>query len=291
MLFNYFLLAVRNIKGQRGYAVINTLGLAIGLASAIFIFLYVRHERTYDTYHPFAEQTYRLGYRLEYKNGQSESYPAAPAGWDNYIKESYTGVSQITSFASTGMPTSIGFAQADKIVLTEDIIWAERNFHEVISIPLVAGNSNDPLKEINSLLLSESAAKELFGEEDPINKMVDVSHMFMTNNEKVNMMVTGVFKDLPTNSHLRPKYILNILSLKPFIQDLETLLDGSMGDAQGNNFWTQSFLVCNDESKITIIQEDLQKRANAIIEAFNLDFKFKPLVRKITEAHFDQEID
>ena len=291
MLFNYFLLALRNVKKQRGYAIINTLGLAIGLASALFIFLYVRHERTYDTYHPFADQTYRLGYRLEFKNGQSENYPASPAGWDNYIKETYTGVSQITSFTSTGMPTSIAFTEADKIVLTEEIIWAERNLHEIISIPIVKGNANDPLKEVNSMMLCESAAKELFGDEDPVDKLVDVSHMFMTNGQKVNMLITGVYRDMPTNSHLRPKYILNILSLKPFVQDLENMLDASMGDAEGNNFWTQSFFVLQDESKIPLIQEDLQKRANAIIERFNLDFKFKPLVRKITEVHFDQEID
>ncbi|HEU5147758.1 MAG TPA: FtsX-like permease family protein [Chryseosolibacter sp.] len=291
MLFNYFLLALRNIRKQRGYAIINTLGLAIGLAAAIYIFMYVRHERTYDNYHPFADQTYRIGYRLEFKNGQSESFPASPAGWDNYIRETYSGVSKITSFSSTGMPTSIAFPEADKIVLTEEIIWAEQNFHEIIAIPITQGSTSDPLKEVNSMLLSESAAKELFGDQNPINKLVDVSHMFMTNGEKVNMMITGVYEDMPTNSHLRPKYILNILSLKPFIQDLETLMDASMGDAQGNNFWTQSFFVCDDESKIPMIREDLQKRANAIIERFNLDFKFEPLVRKITDVHFDQEID
>lgn len=291
MLFNYFLLALRNVKKQRGYAFINTLGLAIGLASAIFIFLYVRHERTYDTYHPFADQTYRLGYRLEFKNGQSESYPASPAGWDNYIKDTYAGISGITSFTSAGMPTSISFPETDKIVLTEEIIWAERNFTEIISIPIAQGSTTDPLKEVNSMLLSESAARELFGDEDPINKLVDVSHMWLTNGQKVSMMITGVYRDIPTNSHLRPKYILNMLALKPFIQDLETLLDASMGDGEGNNFWTQSFFVCNDESKIPMIEEDLQKRANAIIERFNLDFKFRPLVRKITDVHFDQQID
>ncbi|HYI79057.1 MAG TPA: ABC transporter permease, partial [Chryseolinea sp.] len=291
MLLNYFLLALRNVRKQRGYAIINTLGLALGLASALFIFLYVRHERTYDTFHPYADQTYRLGYTIEFKNGQSENYPASPAGWDNYIKDSYSGITGITSFTSTGMPTSIHFEEADKIVLTEEIIWAETNFHSIISIPLIKGNPNNPLKEVNSLLLCESAAKELFGNEDPINKMVNISHMFMTNGEKVTMVVTGVYEDFPTNTHLRPKYILNILSLKPFIENLETMLDASMADSDQQNFWTQSFLVCNDESKIPLIQEDLQKRANAIIEKFKLDFKFKPIIKKITAAHFDQEVN
>jgi putative ABC transport system permease protein len=182
------------------------------------------------------------------------------------------------------------FDESDKIVLTEDIIWAEGNLNSIIYIPLLKGNFNNPLKEINSLLLCESAAKELFGNEDPINKLVNISHAYMTNGQKVSMVVSGVYKDFPTNTHLRPKYILNVLSLKPFVENLETLLNAAMGD-QDNGFWTQSFLVCNDESKIPLIQADLQKRANAIIEKFNLDFKFKPIVRKITEAHFDQEVD
>ncbi len=291
MLLNYFLLALRNVRKQRGYAIINMMGLAIGLASAIFIFLYVRHERTYDTIHPFATQTYRLGYKLEFKNGQSENFPASPAGWDNYVKDTYSGVSAITSFTSTGMPTSIHFEEADKIILTEDIIWAESNFHTIIYIPLLKGDFNTPLKEINSLLLCESAAKELFGNEDPLNKLVNVSHAYMTNGEKVTMSVAGVYEDFPTNTHLRPKYILNILSLKPYIENLETMLDASMGDGDANNFWTQSFLVCDDEGKIPLIQEDLQKRANAIIEKFKLDFKFKPIIKKITAAHFDQEVN
>lgn len=290
MLFNYFLLALRNVRKQRGYAIINALGLAIGLASAIFIFLYVQHERTYDTFHPFADQTYRLGYRLEYKNGQSENYPASPAGWDNYIKDTYSGVSGITSFTSTGMPTSIQFEEADKIVLTEDIIWAESNLHEIISIPLMKGDFNAPLKDVNSMLLCESAAYELFGNEDPINKLVTISHAYMTNGQKVTMIISGVYEDFPTNTHLRPKYILNILSLKPFINNLETALDASMAEDDTNNFWTQSLFVCNDESKIPLMQEDLQKRANAIIERYKLDFKFRPIIKKITAAHFDQEV-
>lgn len=291
MFFNYFLLALRNIKKQRGYAIINTLGLAIGLASALFIFLYVRHEKTFDSFHPYADQTYRLGYRLQFKNGQHESFPASPAGWDNYIKDTYPGVTAISSYTTPGMPTSIEFEEADKIVLTEDIIWAEDNFHEIISIPIVKGSPKEPLKEVNSMLLCESAARELFGDIDPINKMVNISHASLTNGQKITMMITGVYRDMPTNSHLRPKYILNMLSLKPVIPDLETMLNTSMADGEGNNFWTQSMFVCTDPSRIPAIQEDLQKRANAIIERFNLDFTFKPIIRNITEAHFDQEIN
>jgi putative ABC transport system permease protein len=290
MLTNYFLLALRNLKKQRGYAIVNTLGLAIGLASATFIFLYVNDELTFDQQHPHALQTYRLGYRIYYPNGENEAYPASPAGWDNYIKETYAGIEGITSFTSTGMPTSVADEANDRIVLTEDIIWAESNYGEVLYLPLVKGNAANALKEVNSMVISESAATALFGDEDPMNKMVTVAHQWMTNGQKIQMMITGVYKDLPANTHHRPHFICNIFSLKETIQGLEGLLNTAMGDGD-NGFWTQSFFVCTDESKIVTIQDDLQKRANAIIEKYKLDFKLRPLVRKITAVHFDQDIN
>ncbi|HEY5825695.1 MAG TPA: FtsX-like permease family protein, partial [Cyclobacteriaceae bacterium] len=290
MLLNYILLSFRNLKKQRGYSIVNALGLAIGLASALFIFLYVQDELFFDSIHPQSENTYRLGYRLDFPNGESEAYPAAPAGWDNYLKDNYEGITEITSFTNTGMPTSIEYAALDKIVLSEDIIWAESNLNKLVYVDVIKGSPTNPLKELNSFLLSESAAYELFGKEDPLNKSVSISHAYMTNGQKVEMMITGVYKDIPANSHIRPKYIANILSLKPFTPEIETLLTTSMGEGN-NNFWTQSFFVTKDESKLPAIQEDLQKRANAIIAKFNLQFKFKPLIRRITDVHFDQEID
>jgi putative ABC transport system permease protein len=81
-------------------------GLAIGLAAAIFILLYVRDELTFDTMHPKASNTYRMGYWLQFPNGQ-ERIPCVPAGWDNYIKDNYEGITDIASYLQFGMPTSV----------------------------------------------------------------------------------------------------------------------------------------------------------------------------------------
>lgn len=290
MIVNYLVLALRNLKKQRGYAFVNTIGLAIGLASAMFIFLYVRDELTFDTFHPSAENTYRMGYTIDFPNGDHEAYPASPAGWDNYIKDTYEGIGAISSFDVTGMPTSLHYVAADRIVLTEDIIWAEPNIGDILRIPIIHGDRETPLKELNSILVSESSAEELFGKEEAIGKLISLSHTYMTNGQKVEMMVTGVYKDFPSNTHLRPKYICNVFSLKPFVENLETRLNTAMGDGD-NGWWSQSLIVVNDESKIPLIQADLEKKANEIIARRNWDFKFKPLIRKITDVHFDQDID
>jgi putative ABC transport system permease protein len=289
MFQNYLLLALRNLKKQRGYAIVNIFGLSIGLASALFIFLYVTDELTFDKFHPYADQTYRLGYRVEFPNGEHEAYPAAPAGWDNYIKDTYPGITAITSYSSAGMPTSIHNEAIDKVILTEDIIWAESNLQEILKISIKKGAAS-PLKEMNSIILSETSASELFGTEDPINKVLSLSHQYMTHGQKMQLMVTAVYEDMPSNTHIQPKYIVNILSLKSVMPALETLLNTSMGEGN-DNYWTQSFFVCTDESKIPLIEADFRKRADEIIKRLNLDFKFKPLIRKITDVHFDDQIN
>lgn len=289
MLLNYLLLSLRNIFKQRGYTIINTAGLAIGLAAAIFILLYVRDELTFDTMHPYAKNTYRMGFWQQQPDGEVNALPYAPSGWDNYIKDNYEGITHITSYVNTGMPTSIYYEPQDKILLTEDIIWAESNLNELLLMPVIKGDANNPLKEVNSVMIAESAAKKLFGNEEPINKTVSISHMWSTNGQKIEMLVTAVYRDFPSNSHLEPKYVANILALKPFNENLEDALDTYMGDGP-NGQWTQSIFVCTNEAVIPAIIEDFTNRANEIIERYNLDIKFKPLIRKITDVHFDKEI-
>lgn len=288
MIANYFLLAVRNLLKQRGYALVNIFGLAVGLAAAICILLYVKDEVTFDRQHAQAENLYRIGVSLESPNGDVSSGPYAPAGWDNYIHFNYEGVSSIASFINRGMPTSIHHVPTDKILLTEDIIWAEPSITDVLTIPIVRGAQTNPLKEINSIMLTETVARDLFGDADPIGKTLTVSNMFATNRQKVEMVVTAVMKDFPSNTHLNPKYIGNIFTLKPFNHDLESRLNTSMGN-DPDQMWSQSLFVCSDESKIATIVADLEKRANEI--ATTQDVKFKPLVRKITDIHFDKEVN
>lgn len=290
MIINYFKLAARNIARQRGYALVNTLGLSIGLASALFIFMYVRDELTFDTYHPNAEHTYRMAMRIERPNGEANAFPAVPAGWDNYIKNTYPGIEHIAGFSADGMPTTIHYAPKDKKILTEDIIWTEADLYNILEIEVVKGSPESPLKEINSMMLSESAARELFGAEDPVNKILSISHVFTTNGQKLDMMVSAVYRDFPSNTHVHPKYICNILALKPTVPNLETMLNTSMGD-QEQNYFVSSFIVCRDEAQIPVIQNDLQQKTNAIIQRFAPELKAAPIIRKLTDVHFDQEVD
>ncbi|MEJ0054960.1 MAG: FtsX-like permease family protein [Bacteroidota bacterium] len=142
---------------------------------------------------------------------------------------------------------------------------------------------------MNSIILTQSAARALFGDEDPIDQNVSISHQEITQGKKIPMKVTAIIQDLPSNSHVNPKYIVNIYSLKSFRPNLESLLGESMGD--GENLGTQSYFVCADENTIPIIQNDLQKHCSDLIAKKGWPVKLKPIIRKITDVHFDSEID
>lgn len=254
MLVNYFILALRNLQKQKSYAFINTLGLALGLGSAFFIFLYVHHEMTYDAHHPEAQNIYRLGVIVESPDGERSGQSGVPAGWDDYLNDTYPAVTLTTSYDFPGMPVSIEYEPTNTILLTQDMIWAESSFTELLAITVVKGQRVNPLEERNSMMLNETVANSLFGSTDPINKMVTVQDAYMTGGRKINMVVTAVYKDIPSNSHIRPKYIMNILSLAEAIPNLETMLKNSMFESQDNNYFSQSLIVCEDPKTITATQ-------------------------------------
>jgi putative ABC transport system permease protein len=289
MIANYTLLAVRNLLKQRGYSLVNIFGLAVGLGAAICILLYIKDEFTFDHTHPEWENLYRLGGWVETPDGQTYGGSYSPAGWDNYLQSNYPSVDAITSFIQRGMPTSIHYIPNDKIVLTEDIIWAEPSLTDVLSFPIVRGAQTNPLKEVNSFILTETAAREIFGSEDPIGKILTISNMFATNRQKIDMVVTAVVKDFPSNTHVRPKYVGNIFALKPFNENLENRLNTFTGTGN-NGFYTESFFVCKDEKNIQTILAQLQKFADQVTAEANGQFKFKPLIRKIEDVHFDKDV-
>ncbi|MCK6690713.1 MAG: FtsX-like permease family protein, partial [Thermoanaerobaculia bacterium] len=290
MLSNYLLIAARNLARQRGYALVNTLGLAIGLAAALLILMYVRDELSFDTHHPRAAQTYRMGWRIQAPNGETNAFGAVPAGWDNYIKNTYPGIEKIGGYSAEGMPTTIHYPQADKKILTEDIIWAEAGLYNILKIDVEQGDPVAPLKEVNAIMLCESAARELFGDEDPVGKTLKVSHTWTTRGQKLDLMISAVYEDFPSNTHINPKYICNILALKTAIPGIDNMLNNSMGGEQ-ENYFTSSLFVCRDDNQLPLIQADLQRRVDTLARRFDPNLKVTPIIRKITDVHFDQDID
>ena len=132
MIKSYLTIAVRTFTRQKVFSFINIIGLAIGLAGALLIIGYITDELSYDTIHPHSENTYRIGVHRIFEDGNETNYSSAPAMWSSQLKENYPEVESVTRSMWFGYPASLHHKDADKIVLTEELFFVERNFSEVL---------------------------------------------------------------------------------------------------------------------------------------------------------------
>src|SRR5580765_8107960 len=139
MIRNYLLVAFRNFQRQRLFALMNMFGLALGFASTVLIFLYVSDELQYDTMHPHARDTYRVGLTFINSNGEAFENTVSPGFWVKHLKDTRSEVLYATRVDYIGYPTSLHNKKTDRIILTEEIKWAEPHFDEIIDFHLIKG--------------------------------------------------------------------------------------------------------------------------------------------------------
>jgi len=294
MIKNYLLIAFRNFKRQKLFSSLNIFGLALGLSSAILIFLYVSDELRYDVMHPNYKNTYRIGSTFTNGDGQTFDNTDVPGFFVKYLKDNRSEILHASRIAYIGYPTSLNYKAADKIILTEDVRWAEPNFPEVLSFDLIKGNKQKMFENANSMVLSETGAKRLFGNEDPIGKTVSVKHRWATNDQEIDVIITGVYKDYPSNSHFKPKYILNVNAFKTIYgNDFNFYMEGTSFDQRRNLGFFQSYVTLRPGADLEPINASLNKLADQLIHSDSGSvangWKMSTFLTKMTDLHFDKK--
>lgn len=196
MLKNYFKTAWRNLLKNKVYSALNVLGLATGMAVALLIGLWVHYQISYDRFLPGYENVYKARVKFtvngETRVGQATAYPLATA-----IKNDIPGVRYVAQADWMG---SHGLVVGEKKIYMDGAMAGE-DFLNIFQYPLLKGNANNVLKEPYSIVLTQSTAKSLFGDEDPMNKTVRIDNGH-------DLKVTGLLKDLPGNSTFQFNYIV-----------------------------------------------------------------------------------
>ncbi len=295
MLQNYLLIALRNFQRQRLFVVMNMAGLGLGLASAILIFLYVSDELRYDRMHPDYRNTYRLGITFINRNGEAFDNTVAPGFWVKQLRDTRTEVVRATRIDYIGYPTSLHNKEADKIILTEEIKWAEPGFDEILDFHLIRGNQKKMFENHNSMVVSEAGARRLFGDVDPIGQVVSVKHNWATQGREIDVEITGVFRELPANSHFKAKYILNVNAFRAVIPNFDNYMEGTrFGNSANDRIeFFESYIVVKPGTDMAPIEKDLQRYADDLVKS-DSSFaasggKIRPMLRKVTDLHFDEK--
>ena len=203
MLRNYLITAVRNISKNRTYSFINLTGLTLGLVSSMLIFQYVIFENSADEFHKNFENIYRVSFKRVISGGTPETLSQIFLGAGEAFKEEVPTVENFTriraDFFQEG-PTISHTFNGEKIAF-KDVrsIIVDSIFLKFFTFPLLKGDSISALQSLNSVIITESTALRLFGEDEPIGKIIEYS----MNQGPQTLEVTGVIRDVPANSHLQ----------------------------------------------------------------------------------------
>ena len=192
---NYLKIAWRNLLRNRSYALVNILGLAVGLACFMFIILYVQDELSYDRWQERGDRIYRMALERKYP-GRSRHYAIIPPGYGEVLKKEFPEVEEacrLFFFEEFGIVLKRG----SEVFKEEQVVWADSSFFELFSIPLLKGDARTVLARPNTAVLTEKLAKKYFGDENPVGKVLEQPQA------EQGLEVTGVCADVPENSHLR----------------------------------------------------------------------------------------
>ncbi|OKS86886.1 ABC transporter permease [Mucilaginibacter polytrichastri] len=213
MFKNILLITRRTLIKNKTYTFVNILGLTIGIAAYILISAYVNFEKSYDTMHADANGIYRVESSF-YKNGnKTDDWPTSTNGYATAMKQNFP---EIASIARINWNFSERVVRYNNIKYREEhVCFADTNFFTFFSYQMLKGNSKTVLKDVNTMVISQSAAQKYFGKANPIGKFLELS----TINGTLNCMVTGVFKDVPKNSTMQFNFLISWVTQPAFFRD------------------------------------------------------------------------
>jgi len=192
MIKNFFRIALRNLFKHKIFSFINIFGLAIGIAACLLILQYTRFEQSYDKFEANASRIYRVQLDRYNEGKLSTQWAAGAAGIGPAIKEALPEVETIARLRSLRNIMSY----KDKLFREEKMYYASEDFLSMFSYPALKGSAAGALKEPYSAVLTASAARKYFGDEDPIGKSIAM-------NKVDQYKVTAVIADPPANTHLK----------------------------------------------------------------------------------------
>jgi putative ABC transport system permease protein len=188
MLRNYFIITLRSLMKNGVYSFINIAGLTIGLGCSILILLWVNDELSFDNFHEKRGQLYRVYAQGIGDNDKIYTQQAVPLPlWESFKANE----PDIKHVAPTNWGRTYLLTYGEKRLYKKGYAAGD-DFLKMFSFPLIKGKADDQLKDPSTIVLTESTARSLFGDEEPIGKIVRLD-------DQVDLTVTAIVKDVPSN--------------------------------------------------------------------------------------------
>jgi ABC-type antimicrobial peptide transport system permease subunit len=281
MLKNYIKIAWRNLLRHKSYAYINILGLSLGIACSILIFVVISFHLSFDDFHPNKERIFRVV--TEFHQQDISYSPGVPPPFAKAFRDDYPFVEKSAKVVVFSELVSIP-GDNKKFYEDHSIAVADPDFFKIFNFPLVQGDINNALTSANTAIITERIAQKYFGNSDPIGKVIRIDN-------RTDFKITGILKNLPLNTDRKQEIYLSYLNMK----DLSSFFasDEAWG---GNSDDGQCFVVLKSGTTPAqaeaVFPQFLKKYfANDIEGQKTNRFKLQPLADVHFNPHYEGFVD
>ena len=269
MLKNHLVIALRHLLANKGYFFINTMGLSIGIASCLLIFLFVRHEWTYDAFHEKSDRLYQVVAAGAGFDGNPFISARTPLPLASALKQQYPDVVRTVRVSDQPSEIRIGGNNFHK----QNALLCDPSFSEVFSFPMIEGDRSTALNDVNSVVLSRAAAERYFGGDSPMGRQLAAGGALLT--------VTGVTENAPANSTIQFDLLI------PF--DKAPEINPGITNAIGmwNYSYTSTFIELSGPDQAATLEDQLPDFVKTHYPAY---MSPQLIPQPITAMYLDQEV-
>lgn len=269
MFRNYLFTFSRFLFRNKGFSTINVLGLSVGMAAAIIIYLWILDELSFDKFHENYDNIYRIVQTQHYEDG--EFYVAAtPAPMAPTFEELFPEIIETARFRPG--PPEVLVSYENKKYYETKVAFADKEFFKIFSYEFMRGSPDDPLPDINSILITERIAHKYFGDKDPIDKVIRI-------NEQQIYTIAGVLKNIPANSHLQFEILGNFEILESLGYDVDWY----------HNYY-YGYAILQDEADYRSMGTKFDKYMRETHENERTNFWLQPLAEVHLHSDFDIDV-
>lgn len=295
MFKNYLKVSLRNLVRHKAFSLINISGLAIGIACCIVIFMFVKSETGYDTYHENGADLYRLTLDTErLSNGEIWTGATSSVLWAPAMKREFPEIVEACRIIDED--NTITLRAGNQEFEEDNIVFADKNVFRVFTWPLVSGDPATALVEPYTLVINEDVVARYFGDEDPVGKFFVTEVNRRDENGQIvsvelQFKVTGVMKNLPFKSHLKPDFVVSLKTQNDFLGG-----DVESGTHPVSWFWRGRIAHNYVLLKEGFPPEELEAKMPAFLDKYVGDatttrgYQYHPYLQHVSGIHLEGDV-
>jgi putative ABC transport system permease protein len=246
MLKNILKITLKLLLKNRMVSLITVIGFSIGITAAILMSLFIKYELSYDDCFPDSERTYRVMLHSRETNSNEKLSPLCPPNLRLSLKNNLPEVESVSRLYQAWYAPEI---KVDNTIFNgEKYYWADEEFFNILNINFVYGDNRTALKQPYSITLNENIAQKYFGNKNPIENTLSINGK--------DYKITGVFKNIPSNSHFHPNFIVSF----------STLDENTQVNNQGFSYYT--YLKLKNDVNLDLVNEKINKLSLEAIKIF-----------------------